>query len=178
MFKLKDKIDSFAALNPKKKITLLALFTVFALIPIIDTHLTHGRIVGVIWILDGIMIGLMLFAIMIIAAFSIMESLVETAAGLSLLIFLGQAYCASPGRALAGDRALQALMGVGLIYLSFHFFKALYKSVKKNSEKIEKKKWNWEKVALVVFFAFFACIMLWDLYLVLHLIITGICIYK
>jgi len=178
MFGMKEKINNFSKLSPKRKIAALILFAVFAFIPFVDSSFFHGQLLSILWIFDLVMIAFLLSVILVLAAFAIMESLVEVAAGLSLLIFLAQSYCAVPSHTIAGDNALKGLLGVGLVYVSYYFLRSLYKSLSENLKKIEDKKWSWEKILFVVLFLIFTTLLAWDIYQIVQPIISNLCVYK
>jgi len=174
--KIKEKVGRFTKLSLKKKIFVLILYCFFSLIPFIDSKFLHGQLLNILWVFDVIVGGLLLSAILVLASFAIMRSLIEVAAGLSLLIFLAQNYCDVPVRSAAGDNALKGLLLVGIIYLSYYFLRTLYKLLAKNYKKFGDKEWPWEKILFVILFLIFIISLVCDIYQVIQPIILNLCI--
>lgn len=176
--RVKEKVGKFRELSFKKKVVILSLFVLFLIVTFIDSKFLHNQLLGVVWIFDVISIGLLLSAILILASFAIMRSLVEVAAGLSLLIFLAQSYCNVPVRSAASNNALKGLLGVGIIYLSWYFLKTLYKVLADNYKKFDDKEWPREKTLFIVLFSIFTISLIYDIYQVVQPVILNLCVYK
>ncbi len=110
--------------------------------------------------------------------FSVMKSLFEVAAGLSLVIFLSQTYCALPIKDISGITALKSLVTIGILYIIFNFFNILYKELKKYQSKLEGKNEKKEEVVISTMFLVFVCLFIWEIYLVVNPIIMNLCVYK
>ena len=146
---------------------------------LIDSSFFHNRILDALLIFDAIVLGFTLLAIAILASFAIMGSLLEIAAGLSLLIFLAQSYCAVPTYTPRGDDALKSLVSLGLLYIAFYFFRSLYKSLRGYLQKLqeEDKERSWEKTTTIVLYIVFIFLFVGDIYSVMNPIVNGLCVY-
>jgi hypothetical protein len=175
---MKDALKELAAkLNLKSKdiVPVVLAAAVTAVIFLLPPFLNYS-LAGVALIADVIGFSILLLVIMIAAGFMVMESLVGVAAGLSLLIFLAQSYCAS-GRTLGGDSALKSLLGIGLLYISYYFFSSVYDSLIENLKKINKPKGFW-KFLIIISYVAIVGLFIWELYQVIGPIISGLCVFK
>lgn len=82
-----------------------------------------------------------------IAGFVVFRSLLAASIGLSLVIFIGQSYCASTVVHSANE-SLKALLGFGLIYVIVQFGINLYKDL--FGEKDSREKWR-QKGTIAIF---------------------------
>ncbi|HUC31215.1 MAG TPA: hypothetical protein VMR99_00805 [Candidatus Paceibacterota bacterium] len=163
----------------KKDLIAASLAVAIMAVILIDSNFFHNRILEVLLVFDAIALGFTLLVIAILASFAIMGSLLEVAAGLSLLIFLSQSYCAIPTHTSAGDDALKSLVSVGLLYIAFYFFRSLYTSLRGYLQKLQErdKKRSWEKTTTIVLYIIFIFLFVWEIYLVIKPIVNGLCIY-
>ena len=157
----------------------IALIISGAVISFIITKFGLLNINTTSWIL---VIGLVLFSIvlliiMVLSGFTVIKALFDTSIGLSLIIFLGQAYCNSV-RTDLGDKGLRSLITIGILYVIFDFIKTLYKGVNERYKMVENKEWSLEKILLTIFFIFFIGVFMWTIYQVINPIILSLCIYK
>lgn len=131
-----------------------------------------------LWTFDGIMIIVFVYLIMFIAGFAVMKALFFIAAELSLLIFLAQSYCDLSVKPAGTKEALQSLLIIGILYIIYNFAKSLM-DVCKNRYKIIKndKGWFYKTIAISLFI-FFAGVFIWQIFLVVSPIVSGLCIYK
>jgi len=169
---LKEKLN----LKKENLIPLVFAITVTA-IAVIDSKYFDYHLLGVMWIIIAILLSILVLIIMIIAGFTIMKSLFRISAGLSLIIFLAQSYCAGPVTS-TGNIALMSLISIAFIYMLFDFFNTLYKAVTENFQKLKTQKGSFEKALFVLLFALFAYFFLWAIYEVISPIILNLCIYK
>lgn len=131
-----------------------------------------------IWTFDGIMIIVFVYLIMFIAGFSVMKALFFIAAELSLLIYLAQSYCSLSIKPSGTKEALQSLLIIGLSYIIYNFAKSLI-DVCKNRYKIIKNDRSWYfKTVSISLFIFFAGVFVWQIFLIVNPIISGLCIYR
>lgn len=112
------------------------------------------------------------------AGVAVFRSLFLVGASLTLLIFLAQSYCGVPNTTQSASDALKSLFGFGLLYIGFIFLRSLYNELSKSLKHLEdvyngKKPW-----IIVVLFASFTGLFMWQLYQVISPIIFNLCIYK
>lgn len=170
-------------LNTKKeKIILAIIATVFLLLTVFfgvnhfSTILSNSLtlIVGVLWLV-------VLAFIIVLAGSIVVRALFGVAAGLSLLIFLAQSYCA-PGvsRTLLGNQALQALIALGLLYVAYDFSSAMYAEYKEQKIKLKavEGKWTFAGVMMFTLLTLFIVSFVSMVYQVVNPIILGFCVYK
>ena len=175
MEKLKDLWKRIP--DTKRQNILTMVFSVtFTVIMLLDSKFFHERLLLLIWIFLGIIIVILISWLFFQAGFTVLKSFFLLSAELSLLIFLAQSYCDVPGR--TADNALQALIGVSILYISYEFFKSLKKALTEKLDTISEKKWPWEKVVVVILFVTFSTIFIWIIYQVINPIILNLCVYK
>ncbi len=179
---MKDKIKKiFEKIKPQKENLIpFVLSLIVTIIILLDSNIFNHIILNVVLILELAMLVVILFIVAIMAGFAVIKSLVKIAAGLSLLIFLSQSYCAIPldMRTPTGDDALKSLLAIGLLYASFYFFQSLYKILIKYVNKVDKDKLSWDVIITIILFVFFILLFIWDIYQVVGPIVTNLCIYK
>lgn len=169
--KIKDRLDKKAILSII--ISLLILSVLFFAYKVFGDRLNNY-----IWTFNGIMIIVFVYLIMFIAGFSVMKALFFIAAELSLLIFLAQSYCSLSIKPSGTKEALQSLLIIGLSYIIYNFVKSLI-DVCKNRYKIIKNDKSWFfKTISISLFIFFAGVFVWQIFLVVNPIISGLCIYR
>lgn len=136
----------------------------------------------VAWIVLGIELSILFLMVMIMAGFTVIKSLFRIGAGLSLLIFLAQSYCALPVHTQSGLGALKSLLGISLLYLSYDFCRSLYGALRKYHKKIKKQKkllnekWSWGEILLAALFLAFTGLFVWEIVAVVGPIIQGLCV--
>lgn len=122
--------------------------------------------------------GSILLVVMLVAGFAVLKALVRASAGLTLLIFLGQTYCALPVKSEAGLNALTLILGVGFLYLTYQFLEKLFRELKKHHDRLGADK-KTGRGFFVTFLTLLFCFgFLWAIYLVLSPIIFSLCIYR
>ena len=161
----------------KGKIVSLILVVLIAVLFLLDVIFFHGQLRNLLWGFDGVMMVVFLASMVFVAGFVVIKSLFHVAAGLSLLIFLAQAYCAVPTYTMNGDNALKGLLIIGLIYTTTDFLKILYKGLVEHLKTIQNIKSHLEKVLVVVLFLAFALLFVTAVYQVMSPIIWGLCVY-
>ena len=176
---MRDKIKQLVErLEIKRENIIPIIISVgITVIAIADSKYFDSHLLGVMWIFIAIAFSILLLLIMIMAGFRVVKSLFRISAGLSLLIFLAQSYCAVP-RTSAGDNALMGLLGIGFLYMLFDFFRSLYKAVAKDFKKIDGRIWSFDNILIILLFTLFACFFVWSIYQVISPIILNLCIYK
>jgi len=168
----------------KKFFGFIAGVVVFSVILIFTPFFsTIGPVV--IMIIFGIFFIIMWF----MAGFVVFRSLLVASVGLSLIIFIGQAYCAPDVAHIAND-SLKTLIGFGFIYVITQFFMNLYRELfgDKNSDSESKRKGtiiilkeiNQGKHSwfILIIFILLISLFVWQIYRVITPIIQGLCIYK
>lgn len=114
----------------------------------------------------------------VFAGHAIMKSLFLIGASLSLIIFLAQSYCSLSNLTRSGNDALKMLLVSSAIYLGFDFFKSLYKEVISHTKKMKEANNGKSPWILLIPFAFFVGIFLWQLYQIIFPILSSLCIYN
>jgi len=161
----------------KENVIPIILSVVITLIAGIDSKYSDVHLLSIIWIVAAVLFGILLLLVMVLAGFRVIKSLFRISAGLSLLIFLAQSYCAVP-RTSVGDSALMGLLGIGFLYMLFDFFRSLYKAIAKDFKKINGRIWSFENAVIILLFTLFACFFIWAIYQVIIPIILNLCVYK
>jgi len=128
-------------------------------------------------IILGVLLVIMLSIVMVMAGFTVLKCLFIVAAELSLLIFLGQSYCAVPTRTPAGNSALGGLIIVGLLYIAVEFFRSLYNALKEQYKKIGNEQVKENKFGIAVYLLF-TVVFVTQIYQVVTPIIQNLCIYR
>lgn len=113
----------------------------------------------------------------IMAGYAVAKSLIGVGAGLSLILYLAQAYCEVPQVARTGDDALKSLLIFGFLYIAVDFFCRLYREVVERS-KILKEIDGYKRFWLVVIpFILFSILFTWEIYQIVAPITRNLCIY-
>ena len=133
--------------------------------------------------------GLFLLILWGVAGFVVFRSLLVASVGLSLIIFIGQSYCA-PGVARVADDSLKILIGFGFIYTIAQFCRNLYRELfgdKKADEDWKRKgtiavfkemnegKHSW---LILVTYGLLVSMFVWQIYRVIVPIVDSLCVYK
>ena len=142
-----------------------------------DKTVLHGQLMSIVSTLEIIVFAVFLTVVMIIAGVAVIKALFHVAAGLSLLIFLAQAYCDVPHIA-SSDAALQGLIVLGLGYIGYDFLRILYKALDDYLKTIQTMEGTWEKWATVIIMLLFVCMFVWMIYQVVNPIVLDLCVYK
>lgn len=143
----------------------------------LDSIYFHDRLMLITWVIIGITITVLTTWIAVQAGFTVLKNLFILSAEISLLIFLAQSYCENVIVIPKSDNALKSLIGLGIIYISYEFFKALFEALKKKLESIPEKKWSWEKALVITIFLIFTGMFIYAVYQVVNPIISNICVY-
>jgi hypothetical protein len=180
MENIKQKLERIAiSLHIRKgKIVSLVFATIAVVVFILDATLFHGQLKALFWGFDGLMLVFFLASMVLVAGLVVVRSLFHVAAGLSLLIFLAQSYCASSGLTVTSNNALKGLMIIGLVYIASDFAKTIYFGLKENLKSVSEVKSRLEKILIVFLFIAFAFIFVLAVYQVVDPIITSFCVYK
>jgi hypothetical protein len=113
-----------------------------------------------------------------LAAHAVLRSLFAVSVELSLIIFLAQAYCATPTAAHTANDALMTLVGVGLIYIGIKFFWTIYEEALGRAKSLREAydhKWPW---LILIPFALFTGLFAWQVIQVLIPIVQNMCVYQ
>ena len=113
-----------------------------------------------------------------LAGLAVFRSLFVVSASLSLIIFLAQSYCQSPAYLHTADNSLKSLLGFGILYVGFIFFRSLYKELKESLNKFKDANSGKRSWFVVVLFALFVALFLVQLYQVINPILMGLCVYQ
>jgi len=180
MSQLKRKIKDIAKrfdITRENTITLL-VFIVIVITVFVGATFFHQQLSSIVFIIFLIELSLIALATWIMAAHAVMKTLFWVGASLSLIIFLSQSYCDLPNIVRTGDDALKTLLSLGLVYIAFNFLWSLYKeiaSLSKTLKKLNKGKKPW---IILLPFALFTGIFVWQIYQVVQPIVQNLCIYK
>lgn len=141
----------------------------------------------------GLLIFVLLIATLItwlMAALAVFRSLLIVGAGLSLLLYVAQEYCALPIQERIADDSLQSLIGIGIIFMLAIFALRLYRELFGDQD--AKNEFH-QKGALKVFresnqgkdpwfilllYALFIGLILSQVFQVLYPIFSNLCIYR
>jgi hypothetical protein len=165
----------------KSEVVIVIISAIFAsIITNLPSHLslmlssTFLVVLVVLW-------SFIFIAAMIWAGSIVIKALFDVAVGLSLTIFLVQAYCGPMVmRTAASDQALKALVFLGLAYVSYDFLVRIYRGSKELLQSVKEVdgKWSTGSVLLcgliLLFIAAFALLI----YQVMTPIVTSFCIYN
>lgn len=137
-----------------------------------------------------VVFSIFLLILWAIAGYTVFRSLLATSVGLSLIIFIGQSYCALPISEQIANASLMTLMGFGFIYVMAQFARSLYKELFGDKQARE----EWRKKGLITIFkeinqnkhswlilityGLLVSLFLWQIYSVINPIIHGLCVYK
>lgn len=126
----------------------------------------------------------------LMAALAVFRSLLIVGAGLSLLLYVAQEYCALPIQERLADDSLQSLIGIGIIFMLAIFAFRLYRELFGDQE--AKNEFH-QKGALKVFresnqgkdpwfilllYALFIGLILSQVFQVLYPIFSNLCVYS
>ncbi len=177
---LKEKLREFLAAAGIKKGN-IARFILAVAVPAIvfAGYVAIGSsFFEALWIVNGILLGVILLIVAVIAGFAVVKSLFLVAGELSLLIFLSQSYCEVSVRAAVSDAALKNLLVLGLLYIGITFVRSLYEVTRENYRKMSGERWSVRRVITIALFLILTGLFLWQIYLVVGPIISNLCVYR
>lgn len=163
-----------------KKENLIPLFItlVLGLVIYLDTNYWNGAALGLSWMFIFIVLSVFVLVIYLYAGVVVAGALFTVAAGLSLIIFIAQAYCDVP-RTESSDHALSSLIIVSLLYLILSFSKTMYKEMQDHYKQLnEEDKKSKEALLVSSVFVVSVAIFLIAIYKVMYPIVTNLCIYQ
>ena len=189
---MKDRLDIGYMLNIKEKISrlisrlgfgkrrLLSTVVFFVIVSLVFVGVTFYTqyFSNALFVILAIELGLIVMVTWTMAGYAVMKSLVYVSAGLSLLIFLAQSYCDVPTIARTGNDALKILLGFGLLYITLEFFRSLYKEMSNHSKFLKDRNEGKKPWMILVPFALFTGIFIWQVYQVVSPIIHNLCVFS
>ena len=181
---MKEKIkQTFEKININKenyKIFIIFIICVIGSISLVSFFPTFGMILFVI------SFSVLCLVTWFMASVVIFRSLFVIGGGLSLMIFIAKTYCDLPVIQHTADDSLKTLFGFGIIYLVWVFTSSLYKELMgdkeletKGSLKNIEEIYDGKKPLLIVIpYAIFIGLFLYQLYAVMNPILHSLCIYR
>lgn len=161
-----------------KKLVLSVLAFSVAFILTVNPQNLHGQVGDVLKII-GLIEAIVIVTFMILVAGAVViRALFDVAVGLSLVIFLAQAYCASPVQTVDGNNALHTLIIFGLGYVAFDFVSKLYQGIRDFRKSLNDLEGGVYRLLIMLMFLVLAVIFVWDVYAVMSPIVQGFCIYQ
>ena len=160
----------------QKEIVFLFAFLAIALLVFVSAKAFNINLTGVGLWLFVISFSLLCLITWSMAGIAVLRSLFVVGASLSLMIFLAQTYCDLPEELQTARGALASLFSFGLLYVGFQFIQSIREELKKGMktfDEIYKGKKPW---VMVILFAFFVGLFLWQLYQVVAPIVSNLCI--
>lgn len=137
-----------------------------------------------------IVLGIFVTTLWFVAGYTVFRSFLVAGVGLSLIIFIGQSYCALPISKQVANTSLMTLMGFGFIYVVAQFGRSLYRELFGDKQARE----EWRKKGLVTVFkeinnnkhswlilityGLLVSLFVWQIYSVIYPIIHGLCVYN
>jgi predicted neutral ceramidase superfamily lipid hydrolase len=113
-----------------------------------------------------------------LAVHAVIKSLFGVSAGLSLIIFLAQSYCQVPLASQTANDSLKSLVAFGLIYIGVEFFRSIYKEATGRAKTLKEANDNKRPWLMMIPFALFTGLFIWQVVQVLLPIIQNLCVYK
>ena len=113
-----------------------------------------------------------------LAVHVVIKALFGVSAGLSLIIFLAQSYCQIPLAAQTANDSLKSLVAFGLIYIGVEFFCSLYKEATDRAKTLKEANNNKRPWLILIPFALFTGLFIWQVVQVLLPLIQNLCVYK
>jgi len=125
-----------------------------------------------------------------LAALAVFRSLMVIGAGLSLILFIAQSYCALDISKRVADDSLQSLIGISLIFITVIFTVRLYRELfgdpnaKREFDKLGALKVfrdankGKDSYIILILYASFMGLILGQLFQVLHPIFNNLCVYQ
>lgn len=173
--KIKEAVKELT--NNKEKLIQFSLFLVLSAFVFVGMTFFKDTFQTIGWTILLIELAVLTMVAWTFAGHAVMKSLFLVGASLSLVIFLAQSYCDVPNLTQSGSDALKTLLAFSIIYLGFDFFRSLYKEVTSHTKKMKEANNGKSPWMLLIPFAFFVGIFLWQLYQVMFPIINNLCIY-
>lgn len=156
----------------------LAIFFIIVSIVFIGVTFYTQYFSNALFVVLLIELSLIVMVTWTMAGYAVMKSLVYVSAGLSLLIFLAQAYCDVPTIARTGNDALKILLGFGLLYITCEFFRSLYKEMSSHSKFLKERNEGKRPLMILIPFALFTGIFIWQVYQVVSPIVHNLCVFN
>lgn len=163
----------------KKENLIPALITLtLGLVIFFDTNYWNNTALNFSWVFIFTFLTAFILIIYLYAGVVVVRSLFTVAAGLSLIIFIAQSYCAVP-RTESSDQALSSLIIASLLYITLSFSRTMYKVMVKHYKQFDEGP-ETTNVALFVSSVFVMSIVFFlsAVYKVMYPIITNLCIYQ
>lgn len=168
----------------KQDIVPFAIFLAITSIVFLISYLLSVNLTGVFLYFLLFYFSIIVLMFWFIAGVAVFRSLVVASVSLSVVIFLTQSYCSLPEVSRTADDALKSLFGFGIIYSAFLFVSSLKDELFGDKE----KKWSLKHLTegknpkdrwiILVPYAVFIGLFLWQFYQVANPIINNLCIYK
>lgn len=163
-------------LKKENLIPILITLTV-GLVIFFDTNYWNNTALNFTWILIFTVLTAFMLIIYLYAGVVVARSLFTVAAGLSLIIFIAQSYCAVP-RTESSDQALSSLIIASLLYITLSFSRTIYKEMLKHYRLKNDGETTNEAVFVGGVFVISIVLFLSAIYKVMYPIITYLCIYQ
>jgi hypothetical protein len=163
----------------KDKLIIFLTALVFTGLMFIDQNYWHNVIGNSMLIVVLSVICIFIFALLTYFGIIVIKALVDVSIGLTLIIFLAQAYC-SDGvvRTLNSNQALMTLISVGLLYVGFDFLYKVYHSIENHKNKFKETGWGWQEKTVYCLGVIFVVCFVVLVYMVINPTIHGLCVYK
>jgi hypothetical protein len=166
----------------RKNIVPFVIFLVIVLITFIGTGLSSAIAPATFTLVFSVLCMFVWF----LAGIAVFRALMVAGISFSIVVFLAQTYCGLPVISQTADESLKILVAFGLIYSFFLFIHTLYKELKGDSkfgergglkllEDIYDGKQPW---LILVLYAVFIGLFLFQLYQVFEPIVLNFCIYQ
>ena len=174
--KIKEVIKEIT--GNKEKLIQFSIFLVLVILVFVGMTFFKDSLQSVGSVVLVIELAILVTVAWALAGHAVVKSLFFVGASLSLMIFLAQSYCDVPNLTQSSNDALKSLLAFSFIYLGFDFFRSLYKEVTAHMKKLKEINDGKNSYMLLVPFALFVGIFLWQLAQVLLPIVQDLCIYK
>jgi len=136
-----------------------------------------------------VIFGIFFSILWFVAGYVVFRSLLAASVGLSLIIFIGQSYCALPAAKQVANSSLQALIGFGFIFVVAQFGRSLYREL--FGDMYAKEKWKQKGIVgvfkeanqnkhswfVLVTYGLLVSLFIWQIYSVINPIVGGLCVY-
>jgi hypothetical protein len=156
----------------------ILIFAAVALFAYLATTALQPYLDRIAFVLLAIELTIIFTIVWYFAAHAVLKSLFGVSAGLSLVIYLAQSYCAVPAAMRTADNALKSLVVFGMIFIGIEFCTSLYKEGMARSNQfmeVNDHKWPW---LILILFAIFTGIFVWQVVQVIVPIVNDLCVYK
>ena len=162
----------------KEKLIQFSIFLVLVVLVFVGMTFFKDSLQSVGSVVLVIELAILVTVAWALAGHAVVKSLFFVGASLSLMIFLAQSYCDVPNLTQSSNDALKSLLAFSFIYLGFDFFRSLYKEVVAHMKKLKEINDGKNSYMMLIPFALFVGIFLWQLAQVLLPIVQDLCIYK